>query len=203
VWRVPEFERQLAQMAYEGVEQRRALVVATRELLRADGKVSARDRLWWLALRHRMGEVTARHAFIRPVTGQGRDLVQLTEDERAHVAQFSAYLARLLPKESTSGQLPPEGQAWFQSVMLRCQPQGAPSTPCEPPDADGLMHALAGLQELSWMMRPQLVRAWVEEALNHSPGGLLSSDTADVLRLTAALLDTPMPPALAAHYPKA
>ncbi|HEX5373335.1 MAG TPA: M48 family metalloprotease [Aquabacterium sp.] len=204
VWRVPEFERQLAQMAYEGVEQRRALVVATRELLRADGKVSARDRLWWLALRHRMGEVNTRHAFIRPVTGQGRDLVQLNEEERAHVAQFTAYLARLLPVESSNASPSAEGRAWFKAVMGRCYTVGEGVTPpeCLPPDADALMHALSGVQELSWMMRPQLVRAWVEEALNHSPGGLLSPDTADALRLTAGLLDTPLPPALAAHYPK-
>jgi hypothetical protein len=65
------------------------------------------------------------------------------------------------------------------------------------------MHALAGTQELSWVIRPQLVRAWVEEALNHSPAGLMGADTADALRLAAGLLDTPLPPALAAHYPKA
>lgn len=204
IWRVPEFERQLAQMAYEDVAQRRALVVATRELLRADGKVSARDRLWWLALRHRMGEVNTRHAFIRPVTGQGRELVQLHEEERQHVAQFTAYLARLLPVESRSAQPAAEGQAWFKAVMGRCRAAGeAGAAPeCVSPDADALMHALAGVQELSWMMRPQLVRAWVEEALNHSRGGLLSADTADALRLAAGLLDTPLPPALAAHYPK-
>jgi len=58
------------------------------------------------------------------------------------------------------------------------------------------------VQELSWMIRPVLLRAWVEEALNHSPGGLMSNDTANALRLAAGLIDSPMPPALASHYPR-
>ncbi len=203
-YRLPEFERMLAQMAYEPVARRRELVVACRELLRADGKVSPRDRLWWLALRHRMGEVSSTTgAFMRPVTGQGRDLTQLEADERDHVARFSAYLARILPEQAERSEPSAAGLAWYRSVMTRCHLPGTPWPPCEPPDADALMHALAGVQELSWVMRPQLVRAWVEEALNHSPGGLMGMDTADALRLAAGLLDTPLPPALAAHYPKA
>ena len=192
----------LAQMAYEPVARRRELVVACRELLRADGKVSPRDRLWWLALRHRMGEVNSNKAFMRPVTGQGRDLTQLQPDERGHVAGFSAYLARILPVSAKAAEPSAAGLAWYRSVMVRCHPPGEPWPLCTPPDADALMHALAGTQELSWVIRPQLVRAWVEEALNHSPAGLMSTDTADALRLAAGLLDTPLPPALAAHYPK-
>src|SRR5690606_35268558 len=140
-------------------DQRRALVVAARELLRADGKDSARDRLWWLALRHRMGEVSAARAIMRPVTGQGRDLSQLSPDERAHAAQFSAYLARVLPMESAEAAPTPSGLAWYRGVMARCLGPGDACPQCEPPDADGLMHALAGSQELSWMIRPQLLRA--------------------------------------------
>lgn len=202
VFRVPEFERMLGEMAYEPVARRRELVVSCRELLRADGKVSARDRLWWLALRHRMGEVNSAGAFMRPVTGQGRDLTQLQTDERSHVASFSAYMARILPDPSEGAEPSMQGLAWYRSVMARCHAPGVPWPPCMPPDADALMHALAGTQELSWVIRPQLVRAWVEEALNHSPAGLMSADTADALRLSAGLLDTPLPPALAAHYPK-
>ncbi len=203
MFRVPEFERMLAQMAYEPVARRRELVVACRELLRADGKVSPRDRLWWLALRHRMGEVNTTQAFMRPVTGQGRDLTQLQTDERSHVATFSAYLARILPVAAEGPEPSPQGLAWYRAVMARCHLPGVPWPPFMPPDADALMHALAGTQELSWVIRPQLVRAWVEEALNHSPAGLMSADTADALRLSAGLLDTPLPPALAVHYPKA
>jgi len=58
------------------------------------------------------------------------------------------------------------------------------------------------VQELSWMMRPMLLKAWVEEAVNHSPQGILSDSTADALRLAAGLIDSPLPPMLEAHYPR-
>jgi Zn-dependent protease with chaperone function len=201
-WRVPEYERLLAQMAYEPLTSRRDLIVALRNLMRADGRVTALDRLWWLAARHRMGEVASPLGLIRPMTGQGRDLSQLQADERSHVARFSAYMARLVPAP-TPGPMPGDrGQAWFGGVMRRCDLPGRAPPPCEPPGADELIHALAGVQELSWSMRPQLIRAWVEEALNHSPSGLLRAEAADALRLAAGLLDTPLPPALASHFPK-
>ncbi len=201
-WRVPEYDRLLAQMAYEPLSSRRDLITALRNLMRADGRVTAADRLWWLAARHRMGEMASPLGLIRPMTGQGRDLSQLTLDERGHVAQFSAYMARLVPVPGT-GPLPAErGRAWFAGVMSRCAAPGQGTSDCTPPGADELIHALAGVQELSWSMRPQLLRAWVEEALNHSPSGLLRSDAADALRLAAGLLDTPLPPALASHYPR-
>lgn len=74
--------------------------------------------------------------------------------------------------------------------------------PGHAPDADALMHALSGVQEMSWMMRPLLLKAWVEEAVNHSEHGVLSDQTADALRLVAGLIDAPLPPMLEAHYPK-
>ena len=201
-WRVPEYERLLAQMAYEPLSSRRDLIVALRNLMRSDGRVTALDRLWWLAARHRMGEVASPLGLIRPMTGQGRDLSQLHADERTHVASFSAYMARLVPVLNVGPTPGERGQAWFTGVMKRCATPGSPPPECTPPGADELIHALAGVQELSWSMRPQLLRAWVEEALNHSPNGLLRSEAADALRLAAGLLDTPLPPALASHFPK-
>lgn len=201
-WRVPEYERLLSQMAYEPLTSRRDLILALRNLMRADGRVTAQDRLWWLAARHRMGEVASPQGLIRPMTGQGRDLSQLHADERSHVARFSAYMARLVPAPTPGPTPGDQGQAWFAGVMRRCDLPGRQAPPCEPPGADELIHALAGTQELSWSMRPQLLRAWVEEALNHSASGLLRSDAADALRLAAGLLDTPLPPALASHFPK-
>jgi Zn-dependent protease with chaperone function len=201
-WRVPEYERLLAQMAYEPLTSRRDLIIALRNLMRADGRVTASDRLWWLAARHRMGEVAAPLGLIRPMTGQGRDLSQLHADELSHVARFSAYMARLVPVPTPGPTPGQQGQAWFAGVMRRCAVPGHSVPECAPPGADELIHALAGVQELSWSMRPQLLRAWVEEALNHSPSGLLRSDAADAMRLAAGLLDTPLPPALASHFPK-
>ncbi|MGH6645990.1 M48 family metalloprotease [Aquabacterium sp.] len=199
---VPEFERLCKSIAGDPISDRRALVEAARDLLKADGRVSPRDRLWWLALRHHMSDKKNNRPFMRPVTGQGRELADLQEDELAHVIALTAYLARFVPEVEVQGLLAATSRAWYARVMARC----APSRDFKPdgliPDADALMHALAGVQELSWMIRPVLLRAWVEEALNHSPGGLMSHDTANALRLMASLIDSPMPPALASHYPR-
>ncbi len=197
--RVIEFERLTQQIAAGSIEERRALVEAGRDLLRSDGRVSPRDRLWWLTLRHRMGVALQKQNYMRPMTGQGKELQQLEPDERAHVATLSAYLARIVPMDESEAGATTAAQAWFSGVMRRCghwDTAGAPPSP----DADALMHALAGVQELSWMLRPVLLKAWVEEAVNHSRQGLLSNDTADALRLAASLIDSPLPPMLASHY---
>jgi len=199
---VPEFERLCKSIAGDPISERRALVEAGRDLLKADGRVSPRDRLWWLALRHHMSDKKNHRTFMRPVTGQGRELADLQDDELNHVIALTAYLARFVPDVEVQGLLAATSRAWYARVMARC----APSRELKPdgliPDADALMHALAGVQELSWMIRPVLLRAWVEEALNHSPAGLMSNDTANALRLMAGLIDSPMPPALASHYPR-
>ncbi len=202
-WRLPEYERLLGLLAYESLSSRRDLVISLRNLMKADGRVTALDRLWWLLARHRMGEVAAPLGLIRPMTGQGRDLTQLSDDEREHVARFSAYVARLVPVPASGREPGRLGEDWFRGVMRRCGASVESMPACVPPGADELIHALAGAQELSWSMRPQLLRAWVEEALNHSPGGLMRSDAADALRLVAGLLDSPLPPALASQFPKA
>ncbi|MGC4059893.1 MAG: M48 family metalloprotease [Aquabacterium sp.] len=201
--RVPEFEHVTASIAAEPIEQRRALVESARDLLRADGRVSPRERLWWLALRHRMGVQQSKQAYLRPMTGQGQDLHQLGPQGLAYVTALTSYLARFVPSEEPTEGAHSAGLAWFKGVMTRCG--GGPETlvPGAPPDADALMHALAGVQELSWMIRPILLKAWVEEALNHSPHGVLSNDAADSLRLVAALIEAPLPPMLEAHYPRA
>lgn len=199
---VPEFERLCKSIASDPLSERRALVEAARDLLKADGRVSPRDRLWWLALRHHMADKKNSPMFMRPVTGQGRELSDLQDNELAHVAALTAYLARFVPEAEVQGLLAATSRAWYARVMMRCVPLQTAVPECRIPDADALMHALAGVQELSWMIRPVLLRAWVEEALNHSPGGLMSNDTANALRLMGGLIDSPMPPALASHYPR-
>ena len=207
--RVAEFERLTDRIAQSPMPQRRTLVEQARDLLRADGRVSPRERLWWLALRHRMGvHQRGSQAFMRPVTGQGQDLASLEPSDLHHVRTMSAYLARLIPSEQTDAGLPSANRAWLEAVNRRLNAnwsdQAGPSAMgAIGTDADALAHALAGLQELSWVLRPQLIKAWVEEAMNHSPQGLMSNETADVLRLMAGLLDAPMPPMLEAHYKSA
>lgn len=201
---VPEFERVTELVREAPIEQRRTLVEHARDLLRADGKVSARDRLWWLALRHRVGEHRAPpgHHILRPAASQGQALNELDPEQRHHAAALAAYLARLVPSDAIGATLPEANAAWFAAVMKRCGALHQPAADEQMPDADALAHALSAVQELSWMLRPQLLKAWVEEAFNHSPQGVLSDPSADALRLMGRLLDAPLPPLLEAHYPR-
>jgi Zn-dependent protease with chaperone function len=197
--RVPEFERVLGEIALEALPVRRALVEQARDLLRADGRVTPRERLWWLALRHRVSERQTRQAYVRPTTGQGHELDQLAAHEAGYVASLSAYLSRFVPCDEAEGAAAQASRDWYTGVLQRCGIDVA-RHPLQAPDADALMHALAGVQELSWMLRPLLMKAWVEEALNHSVQGLLTDNTADALRLAAQLIEAPLPPMLEAHY---
>lgn len=199
--RVPEFERVIETLQTQEVNERRQIVILARDLLRADGRVTPRERLWWLVLRHRLATVGQRPALMRPVTGQGQGLIALSKVQRQHVATVSAYLARFIPVEAgPSVYISLSGLAWYAGVMTRCSQSGESWPDAKPPDADQLMTSLAAVQELSWMVRPLLLKAWVEEAFNHSPRGVLSHPTADALRLMASLVDSPMPAMLAAHY---
>ena len=203
--RVPEFERVTELIGQHPLEARRMLAEQARDLLRADGRVSPRDRLWWLALRHRIGVGKTTQALMRPITGQGQELSSaLSAEQQRHVVAMSAYLARILPQEERVEEPGPSlpSQQWFDAVLCRLG-IAAPASALQTPDADALVHALSVTQELSWMLRPQLIKAWVEEAVNHSPQGLMSDPTADALRLMARLLDAPMPPMLEAHYRQA
>jgi Zn-dependent protease with chaperone function len=201
--RVPEFERLTASIATEPIERRRELVENARDMLRADGRVSPRERLWWLALRHRMGVQAQTQPLLRPLRGQTQGLPDLETPALLNVASLTAYLARFIPHDEPREGPNVAGQAWFKAVMTRCGPQAQETVAAvQAPDADALMHALAAVQELSWMIRPALLKAWVEEAVNHSPQGVLQDDAADALRLAAGLIEAPLPPILAAHYPR-
>jgi Zn-dependent protease with chaperone function len=199
--RLPEFERLVDLVAGQPLIHKRMLVEAARDMMRADGRVSPRERLWWLVLRHRLNDKGGQ-ALMRPITGQGQTLMDINLLEKAYVSTLTGYVARFVPEESPPGQLNEVGQMWWRAVLSRCDDTDQLHLD-KAPDTDALMHALSGVQELSWMVRPLLLAAWAEEALNHSPHGLLSDDTADALRLLATLLDSPLPPMLASHYPKA
>jgi hypothetical protein len=137
------------------------------------------------------------------VTAHSQALDELSAEHRLNAAALTAYLARLVPADTIGAELPAVNAAWFSAAMKRCGVLHPPAAGQQMPDADALVHALAAIQELSWMLRPQLLKAWVEEAFNHSPQGVLSDASADALRLMGGLLDAPLPPMLQAHYPRA
>lgn len=188
--RLPWLEVLLGRIARAPLHDRQDVVEAARRVMAADGQVRPIDRLHWLALRHRLGEARPPS----PSAGTSNDLADLSESALMQVARLTAFLSRLVP----DGELE-TGTAWYQAVMKRWV-RGAIVPAPELPDADEVAQALAVVQGLPWMLRPVLVRAWLEAALAASPMNRLSDSAADALRLAGLLLDSPMPPELARHY---
>ena len=198
VARLPWFEVLVSRVRGQSLDARQALLEATRRVMGARGVMRPIDRLHWLAMRARMGEGT-------PATTRAAatsDLSQLPQSEVSVIAAYSAFLARMVPTEATDldDAAPTEaGLAWYASVMAPWEKRAA-IPPCEPPDTDGLVHALQELQAMAWMQRPLLVRGWVLGAIEHSQYGRLTDTAADALRLSCSLLDSPLPPELTRHY---
>jgi hypothetical protein len=99
------------------------------------------------------------------------------------------------------GELPDsaEGPGWYDTVMATWQ-QFARIPAWQAPTAEAMVEALAKMQTLSWMQRPVIVRTWVTSAIARSRGLRLTDLSADALRLTCGLLDSPLPPELSRHY---
>ncbi|MEO7057235.1 MAG: hypothetical protein ABI143_10550 [Caldimonas sp.] len=190
--RLPWFERLLARMGYQPLPARQELLKAARRLMGARGVARPIDRLHWLAMRRGCGEIAPLAA--RPEANV--EVAEWLESDVLDVAAYTAFLSRMVPgvlADST------EGQAWYEAVMTTWQPF-ADVPAWQPPNAAGMVDALGHLQTLSWMQRPGVVRNWVTTAIRMSPNGRLTDLSADALRLTCGLLDSPLPPELSRHY---
>lgn len=186
--RLPWFELLLARMGASPLPERQALLRSARRVLGPPGQPI--DRLLWLAMRRQFGE----HPDPQAQGAPEPDVSRLSIAEVLHVAYFSAHLARMVPSAD-----PTHGLAWYQVVMARWL-KPAETPPWQRPDVDALVHALNGLQLMSWMQRPQVVRTWVAAAKQITSGRLIEPMAADALRLSSLLLDSPMPPDLARQY---
>jgi Zn-dependent protease with chaperone function len=183
--RLPWLENLLARVARAPLLDRQTLMESARRVMAADGQVRPIDRLHLLLMRQRLGEAQT----VKPSTDAHNDMAQLSLHTLRQIAALTAFLARLLP----------DGDAWYASVMHPWLKDAA-LPPCEAPDADHLVHALQDVQALPWMLKPVLVRAWLDAALLHKDSNALAPEAADALRLASLLLDSPLPPELARHY---
>jgi hypothetical protein len=195
--RLPWIEFFSRRVAQGPMEQRQQLLRAARRLMAADGRTDAMDRLRWLAIRHALGDD---RALAQPAAADV-DLEGLATETARRIGQFSAFLSRLVPSpeidlDVISG-AQASGERWWTEVMQPWPDVGATR---ELPDIDTLVTALRDVQSLPWMLRPVLVRRWVDAAVVLSPGGLLGEAAAEALRIAAVLLDCPLPPALAGCF---
>jgi hypothetical protein len=188
--RLPCLEALLDRMRAAPAEERRMLLESTRRVVAAFSPLRPLDRLHWLMMRRKLGERPP-VAALPEAHNQLRGLPRPTQERIASVA---AYLARIVPGPDLQ-----VGRIWYLEAMNRVMdPISIP--PCRPPDGDGLAHSLIEVEALPWMLRPVLLRAWVNTALATGQRARLRPDAADALRLVAVLLDSPLPPELARHY---
>ncbi|MEY4908708.1 MAG: hypothetical protein RL260_2426 [Pseudomonadota bacterium] len=202
--RLPALAVLLHPCAAEPLEARQALLQSLRRMMCADGQVGALDRLVWLTVRHRLAGPTRPH---RGGVREHKELEHLPLAPRQAIAQFTAYLARMVPggQPEVEGMLVgAAGTTWYGTVMRGVWGAEAHPPTCHVPDVDGLGRALQALRALDWMHRPVLARFWTDAATTR-PGLLVHANealpmAAEALWLACALLDTPLPPALACHF---
>ncbi len=190
--RLPWFERLLRRMAVQPLAVRQELLKASRRVMGARGVARPIDRLHWLAMRRACGEVL-------PLAARSEvnaDVAEWLESDVLDVAAYTAFLSRMVPGDEADSA---QGKGWYEAVMTTWEPF-AEVPPWLPPASAGMVEALARLQTLSWMQRPVVIRNWVACAARLSNGARLSDLSADALRLTCGLLDSPEPPELARHY---
>ena len=195
--RMPWLERFVARVLQGPLDKRQQLLRAVRRLIVADGRALALDRLRWLAIRHALGDV---RALALPGAAQV-DLDGLATETARQIGRFGAFLSRIVPApeidlDVVSG-TPTSGERWWREVM---QPWPDAGVTRDMPDANALVTALHDVQALPWMLRPVLVRRWVDAAVALSPAGRLGAPAAEALRIAARLLDCPLPPAVAACF---
>jgi hypothetical protein len=194
---MPWLEHFVGRVAQGPLDKRQQLLRAVRRLIAADGRALALDRLRWLAIRHALGDV---RALARPAAAEV-ELEGLGTETARQIGRFSAFLSRLVPApeidlDVVSG-TPTSGERWWLDVMKPWPDAGATR---DMPDANALVSALHDVQALPWMLRPVLVRRWVDTAIALSPAGALGDPAAESLRIAARLLDCPLPPAVAACF---
>jgi hypothetical protein len=189
--RLPWFELLLARMQAQPLAARRKLLLAARRLMESRGVARPIDRLHWLTLRRGLGEAGPLAA--RPEAHP--DDVEWLESDVQSVAGYTAFLSRMVPGDVADA---PQGDVWYRAVMASFP--GFEIPPRQPPKAAAMVETLERLQTLSWMQRPVVIRTWVQAALAQSRFGRLTDLSADALRMTCALLDSPQPPELARHY---
>lgn len=191
--RLPCLEALLQRVRQGAKEDRRTLLQATRRVMAARRPIPPIDRLLWLAMRRRLGE---RPPAADPPAARN-ELRDLPLPMREQIAVVTAHLSRLVPRIDRAAD--GDAAAWYAVVLGRLTPE-APHAPPVWPDGDALAHALLEVQTLPWMLRPVLVRAWVDAAGQVGTRVGLSQTAADALRLVAGLLDSPLPPELARRY---
>ena len=188
--RLPVLEIMLARLRLQPKPERRVLLHSARRVMATHTPMRPLDRLHWLLMRRRLGDKAP--AAASPVSQN--DVSQLPPATLLQVARVTAYLSRMVPGRDAAA-----AQRWYTEAMRHFLP--AEMVPaCHSPDGEVFAQALEEVEALPWMLRPVLLRAWVDAAIATSERARLPMAAADALRLVADLIESPMPPDLERHY---
>jgi len=195
--RLPWLEHFARALAPGPVQARHQLIGNARRVMTADGLVSPMDQLRWVALRHLLAG-----SAVSPPAAAHNDLAELDNGQSRYICVFSAFLSRLVPAPEVTLDLTggdSVSQTWYDKVVAPWAGRFE-MVPREVHDIDASLRALRVVQSLPWLLRPVLVRRWYEAARELTDGPALHPDSADALRLTCVLLDSPVPPDLSQQY---
>ena len=176
--RLPWFERMLRLAAAMPAAQRATLLRDARALVQADGRLSLAEYLEGRVLQHQLGLRGERLA----AEPRALTLAELA----VPIAAVSSALATLLPAEARD--------RWPQAVLAGL---GLPAArEWRQPTGRELGSAVDRLALLGRLQRPALVKQW----LAGPPAAGWPRAASDALRCLCLLIDTPLPPALAAQF---
>ncbi len=181
------FERLLTRCASLPLPERAELRRQAHRILRADGRLVFTE-IWHALLLEHVLEL--RHESVLRET----HCLSLQD-----CVGSIAYLTDLLAAHRFAGQadLPARQDTWRADIGAALQFGPLPATPASPA-LSAVAGAVRQLARLSWMVRPQLMKAWCALALQQparAPQTLI-----DALRTLCILIDTPMPPLLQSSY---
>ncbi len=175
--RLPWFERLAACAATLAAASRAALLRRARDVVQLDARVSLREYLQWRVLQ----QLLAAHE-----PGQAAALQPLAlQDTAAATSAVSLALAGLLPRQ--------EPVSWANGVLRALALPTVPTGAAAPTELNGAIDRLA---RLARPQRPALVKQWLAAL----PPGDVPQAFADALRCLCLLIDTPLPPRLAACF---
>jgi len=193
VWRLPMsdqqvgFERLLTRCASLPRTQRQQLRAQAHRIVRADGKLGLPE-MWHCFLLDHVLEL--RHESVLRET----HCLSLQD-----CASAVASLTDVLAAQRFHGQLDRTAiqSQWRVAVHTVLALDGLPGD-WVPPSLAAVTGAVRQLARLSWMSRPQLLKAWCAVVL--PDGAAVPQPVCDALRTLCFLIDTPMPPQLQAVY---
>lgn len=174
------FERLLTRCASLPLPERAQLRRQAHRIVRADGRLVFAEIWHWLLLEH---VLELRHESVLRET----HYLSLQDCVASIVC-----LTDLLAAQRFAGQadLPTRQQTWRADIGAALQLGQLPA-PSGPPALPAIAAAVRQLARLSWMVRPQLIKAWCALAW-HGPAQPPQA-IVDALRTLCILIDTPMP----------